>query len=857
MIFVKNCVKENNQLRANDCINQVFNSISFRKQPFTQKEMKYLKKYYTLLTIPNQICLKTILNRVNVNDISIEFEEELQKTCTDITDPSTRTEVSEVDLGNSNENIPKRNNIVPVTKLQKSEPKYSFARYWILDSIRAQHFMKTIQELPKKIFDEVEEINEINVFEKEFVMEKCEFKQRNDINENLYIPMFINVPKKLTPTQEFRIEKDHQPIIFKFFFKDDVKLGNVIIVCRPTEDQMNNGCIVFGQYKFNYIGTIGRNEPFGVFIDFTHSRNSLEFLSHFPGVEDKVSPINCIHYFSIFQKATPIEITDGTYYPDVTIMEIIPDQLTYTGIISYDLVTLYWSKISRDKKSVYSVPTLLRLLYKGYLGDFIVSQTIENKVYVHRQMLSPIGDVGQILLFDRSNAVPYGMISHNVVAMLLHYGVKPDLLFSKVEKHVSEKKITSIMTRDNSQYLYSIIDQQEPFSKALKEHINISQLLLQRHIPLYPSYRLVGVLDPYGILEPGEIAIGLVKNILISFGKTALVANNNDIHPLSLKRFIINNSKYPINDFTGCIIFSSKDPYYYVNTEFDSINFTYRRSDFIVFQEKERKEDRQDELMKLDIENVIDMMEVKQPFFNLIGRIINQTSFQQEKFIHSHLLNSLINNDLESFQSFADTFIKLKHTDKIMEVRECLFRIRKIPYSINFFGVPLDAITSHQRFNDLLNTFIEQEAKKIETLYKSSSRKEYANKQLLNDANECNEDLIQQARKQWFYYSTKLNKILKNNPNWLIEFLIGSSLRKGSQERAIEKLKNKYKLFNCEEKTRRLVALARYKVVYTEQIENETILLSPSFAFILSQELFLTKEETFALQSNNAIIHLE
>ena len=311
-----------------------------------------------------------------------------------------------------------------------------------------------------------------------------------------------------------------------------------------------------------------------------------------------------------------------------------------------------------------------------------------------------------------------------------------------------------------------------------------------------------------------------------------------------------------MKNYTGCIIFSAQDSFFYFNTHFDSINFTYRKSDFIIIGEREQKQN-SDPLMELDSDDLLESMKVNLTFTNIVGRIINQTDSERERIVNLHLLDAIMNNEEELFKDYARTLIKLHHTEKTMEVRESLFRIPKIVTALNFFGIQHNGFTTHKRFDDLLLQTIDNVAVKIQNLYKRTNRKESAIKELLVQAdNECSDEMLIQARKQWLYYSAKLMQIVKDNSSYLIEFLIGSTLRKGNQERAIDNLKNKYKLTQLDERTRRLIALARYKVVYTENVEEETIPLSPSFAFILCQELFLDKKETFALHSKNARINL-
>ncbi|ELP86757.1 hypothetical protein EIN_308530 [Entamoeba invadens IP1] len=596
---------------------------------------------------------------------------------------------------------------------------------------------------------------------------------------------------------------------------------------------------------------MGKDSPYGVYLNVQNSLNFHTFAQDFPGVEDKQSLLNDITYFSNFQVCQVLELTDSSQLPDPTILDSIPNQLCYTGIISYNLAELYWAKLERDKRGVHSVPNVMRMNYRGYLGDYLISRKVESTVSVHRQMRTSSGDLG-VIMYDRSNSIPFGMISFNVVAMLLHYGVPPETLLLPVPTYVIEKELGVVSLRDQVSYLYSIIDKNDPYAKAIQEHINLTYLIRHRHIPLRPSYRLVGVIDPFAVLQAGEVALGLERSAFALFGKTVLVASNTTVTPLALQRFQVKNEKLAGVDFTGCVVFNAVDGFYYMNTEFDSVNFNYRKSDFIVISEKDK--DTHNKLMELDITPVVQSMKGDESFGALVSKIVNQTDALREKAVNYQLLRALVTKSRGDLDDFSYVLFNLIHTDERIKVKEELFRVPKVPHAPNFFGIQLEPMTPYFRFEELFNGFVEDEARKIEAFYKKDIREKSALKVLMSQAEMCSDEDLENARKQWFHYSVQLKKILDGEQNWLLQFVCGAALKKGGIERSIESLRRRYRMYNGAPDVRKKVALARYRVVYTEKISQEKAYLSPSFAFLMAETLFLKEQDTFAFSSRGGLL---
>ncbi|KAL7712394.1 hypothetical protein QTN25_009941 [Entamoeba marina] len=219
-------------------------------------------------------------------------------------------------------------------------------------------------------------------------------------------------------------------------------------------------------------------------------------------------------------------------------------------------------------------------------------------------------------------------------------------------------------------------------------------------------------------------------------------------------------------------------------------------------------------------------------FNQYVSKILTQMDEQSIKLLKSHLLISLMEKNMSSFQSFATTYLKLMHTDKLVEVKEEVFGLHKVSTPINFFGVQL-LEGSKKKGYEFLQKF--QESKEM-----------ICNKTLLEKSKSLPSNIMDQTRKQWFRYSSELGNILKGSPTTQMEYFVGASLKGGSIEHQLEHLKKKYRIFNSPIE-RKQIALARYRLVYTEPLNQKNIILSPSFAYLIPEDLFINSNEAFAV----------
>ena len=858
ILYMETCVKENNRNLANngfESVYQFFLSNSYSVNPETKK---ICNGYMKLLNLEQRLSLKMLLSRSDF-ELTDNSTERMSTNESDTSERSFNDGIDEMSV--HTERTREASTLTTQRDYEREEeeevtPEYDFSHFWLLERIRMFYMADSVFDLPRMIFTLVKQVENKKCFDIDFIPSPPSFKTKADLNKNIYLPLFSNNPAPLTLFNSFPIPLSNLPIIFNYYLKDDIKLGNVILIKFPTETQMHSGCYVFG-YHFNFIGMINHKTLIGVFVNLNKSVNINTLYSDFPGVGDKITSINTISYFSLFQGCDIIELSDKSKYPQPTEMDLIPQQQCYTGLVSTDLVTFFWSTISRDRKKSYTIPRVVRMLYHGYLGDFVVTDEIEPfSIKVHQGMKTTIQDLPYVVLFDHSNKIPFGTISFNVISLLLHYRVPPSTLFDQIPSSIEKKSLETFKLSNPLHYLLSIAteglkkDERELYIELVKIHAKISKLFEDKRIPWIQSYHLVGIIDPFGVLEAGEVALGIDEVSLNTYGDTVLVSNNNEVHPLSLQRFKIANDKFPLKIFKGVIVFNSKDNFYYLNSTFDNINFSFRSCDFIIIAES--REGTKKGLMQYDSTEVVSCMNVNKPFNKLLDVIINQIDLPRKRNLQMHLINSLVNRQMDDFGIYATLLFKLYHTDRIGDVKEGLFNIPFIQTDTNFFGIPLPLNSPQYAFNAMINKFIEQKTNYYIDRFKSNDRKECACRKILEDSYDCNEDYILQAKKQWQTYSRKLAEILGIDKTPTMEFLTGSTIhRSNTIQNQIEGLKKKYRMYSASENERKLTALARYQVVYSQDIQNCPILLSPSFAYIMADLLFINKENQFIIRKTN------
>ncbi|KAL7712393.1 RNA-dependent RNA polymerase [Entamoeba marina] len=589
IVFVENCVERNDRLRANEGFQKIYEYIFFNVVKITHDLKKTFDRYTKLLNEENRELIKQVIQKKKYYDFSsISTETQAFTEQSEINDDTNSVAYNMSSIHES-ELEPFRR---PIEEEKLVEQKHTFSQLWLLDKIRRLYYNEDIYDLPKMIFDKVNNLHPNEMFEKKFVLSPPTFVNREDNLSNVYLPVFSNTPTLLTPTNEYCLRRQTLPLIFKYYLANDVRLGNVILVRSPNKNQINGGCKIFG-FFFEFIGIIPKEPFLGVFLNMKYSVDKQILFGDYPGIEDKSSKINSTQYSSLFQTGIFCNSKDIINY-EPEIIETTPyvnEQISFTGIVSTDLVSTIWSNISRDSKESYTIPKVVRMLYCGYFGDFIVTPSIGNsKVKVHKQMKTPINDTSFIILYDHSNTIPYGNISNNIVALLLHYSVPIKTLFDPIPNYISNHLNATLQISNPLHHLISVVDDpNDYYIDTVKKFVRFENIILRHQIPLNHSYHLIGVLDPLNELKKGEVVIGLDNPTVKSFGETILVANNNDLHPFSLQRFNIKNDNYSLKSILGVIVFSLYDAYYYLNSSFDSLKFKLRNSDFVIIGENQKR----------------------------------------------------------------------------------------------------------------------------------------------------------------------------------------------------------------------------------------------------------------------------